>query len=92
MMEYKGYLGKAEYDDEAELFHGEVIGTNDIITFQGASVKELKKAFKDSVDEYIDFCRKMGKEPEKTASGKYACQEKRRESELLADIGSEQRS
>jgi len=35
MMEYKGYIGKVEFDDEAEIFHGEVINTRDVITFQG---------------------------------------------------------
>jgi predicted HicB family RNase H-like nuclease len=49
MMEYKGYLGHIEYDDQAEIFHGEVIHTRDVITFQGTSVAELRKAFKDSI-------------------------------------------
>ena len=35
MMEYKGYVGKVEFDDEAGIFHGEVLDTRDIITFQG---------------------------------------------------------
>ena len=47
MMEYKGYVGKVEFDDEAGIFHGEVINTRDVITFQGASAAELKKAFRD---------------------------------------------
>ena len=47
MMEYKGYIGKVEFDDEAGLFHGEVINTRDVITFQGRSVTELKKAGSD---------------------------------------------
>ncbi len=45
-MEYKGYRAKVEFDDEFELFHGEVIDTRDVITFQGGSVRELKKEFK----------------------------------------------
>jgi predicted HicB family RNase H-like nuclease len=50
MMEYKGYMGKVEFDDEAGIFHGEVINTRDVVTFRVESVKELKKAFRDSVD------------------------------------------
>jgi len=56
MMQYKGYSGRVEYDDEAEIFHGEVIGLRDVITFQGTTVDEIKQAFKESVDDYIDFC------------------------------------
>lgn len=68
-MKYKGYEGNITFDDEAEIFHGEVINTKDVITFQGNSVKELKKAFKDSVDDYLEFCTKKGEEPEKPYSG-----------------------
>lgn len=45
MMEYKGYIGKVEFDDEANLFHGEVINLPDVITFQGESVQEIRQAF-----------------------------------------------
>ena len=71
MMEYKGYVGKIEFDDEAELFHGEVIGIRDVVTFQGKSVTEIKKAFRVSVDDYLDFCKKRGEEPDKPFTGKF---------------------
>ena len=70
MMEYKGYVGKAEYDDESEIFHGEVIGLRDVVTFRGTSVKELKKSFKESIDEYLSFCKRMNKAPDISASGR----------------------
>src|SRR5690606_9741 len=70
MMEYKGYRARVEFDDEAELFHGEVIGTRDVITFQGRSVEELKTAFADSVDDYLEFCASQGKAPDKPYSGR----------------------
>ena len=71
MMEYKGYLGKVEFDDEAGIFHGEVINTRDVITFQGESVDELKKAFQGSVDDYLAFCASRGEAPEKPFSGQF---------------------
>jgi predicted HicB family RNase H-like nuclease len=71
MMEYKGYLGDVEYDGEAKLFHGEVINTRDVITFQGQSVAELEKAFRDSVDDYLDFCAERGEEPDEPFSGQF---------------------
>ena len=70
MMKYKGYIGKAEYDDEAEIFSGEVIGLRDVVTFRGSSVKELQKSFRESIDDYLSFCERMGKAPEVPASGR----------------------
>ena len=71
MMEYQGYVGRVEYDDEAQLFHGEVINTRDVITFQGVAVAELRKAFHDSVDDYLAFCKERGEQPEKPFSGQF---------------------
>src|SRR5207245_4068682 len=53
------------------IFHGEVINTRDVITFQGKSVAELKKAFRDSVEDYLAFCASRGEEPEKPFSGQF---------------------
>ena len=71
MMEYKGYIGKVEFDDEAEVFHGEIINTRDVITFQGKSVSELTKAFHESIDDYLSFCKQRGETPEKPFSGQF---------------------
>jgi predicted HicB family RNase H-like nuclease len=70
MLEYKGYTGKVEFDPEAGLFHGEVLDTRDVITFQGTSVEELQQAFRDSVDDYLDFCKERNEEPDKPFSGR----------------------
>jgi predicted HicB family RNase H-like nuclease len=71
MMSYKGYEAVIEFDDEAELFHGEVINLRDVITFQGASVAELKEALKGSIEDYLAFCKERGEEPEKPFSGQF---------------------
>lgn len=71
MMEYQGYVGKVEFDDDASIFHGEVINTRDVITFQGKSVAELKKAFRGSIDDYLAFCAERGEEPDKPFSGQF---------------------
>ena len=71
MMEYKGYVGKVEFDDEAGIFHGEVLDTRDVITFQGQSVAELKTAFQESIDDYLAFCKQRGEEPNKPFSGQF---------------------
>ena len=71
MMEYKGYVGKVEFDDEAGIFHGEVVNTRDVITFQGASVTALIKAFQGSVEDYLVFCNERGENPDKPFSGQF---------------------
>lgn len=71
MMEYKGYIGKVEFDEDAGIIHGEVINTRDVITFQGESVAEVKTAFRESVDDYLEFCRTRGETPDKPFSGQF---------------------
>ena len=71
MMEYKGYLGTVEYDAQAKIFHGDIINTRDVITFQGTTAKEIEKAFRDSINDYITWCKEEGVEPEKPYSGKF---------------------
>ena len=71
MLIYKGYMGHVEFDDEADIFHGEVMNTRDVITFQGKTVAEIKKAFRESVDDYLAFCKERNEEPEKPFSGKF---------------------
>lgn len=70
MMTYKGYKGEVVYDHESKTLHGEVIGTRAVITFQGTSANDIEQAFKDSIDDYIEWCEERGKEPEKPFSGK----------------------
>ena len=71
MMEYKGYIGKVEIDDEAGILYGEVINVRDMITFEGTSVDEIQQAFHESLDDYLEFCAQRGESPEKPFSGKF---------------------
>lgn len=71
MMKYKGYTGQVEYDNEAKIFHGTVIGISGGITFEGESVVELEQALRDSVEDYLEWCAELGQEPEKPCSGKF---------------------
>jgi len=71
MMEYKGYVGEVKFDDEARILHGEVIGIRDVVTFEGESVAEIDRAFRESVDDYLDFCRQRGEDPDRPCSGKF---------------------
>lgn len=71
VLSYKDYHGCFEYDQEADIFHGQVMNLTDIITFQGRSIDELKQALADSVEDYLEFCAEEGKTPEKPYSGRF---------------------
>lgn len=71
MMKYKGFLGHVEYDDEAKIFHGEIVGLKDVITFQGTTVEELERSFRDSIEVYLALCKERREKPEKTFSGTF---------------------
>lgn len=71
MMKYKEYYAVVEFDEDAETFHGRTVGTRDVITFEGSTAAELKRAFRDSVEFYLSLCKKKGKDPDKPFSGKF---------------------
>ena len=70
MMKYKGYRATVTFDDEIEIFYGEVVDTRDVITFQGTSVEQLKREFQFSVDDYLAVCAERGRSPDKPFSGR----------------------
>ena len=70
IMKYKGYWAEIQYSDEDECFCGKVEGLKEsLILFEGTTVKELKKDFKDAIDHYISACKANGLEIEKQAKG-----------------------
>ena len=68
---YEGYLGTVLFSAEDEVFYGKVSGINDLITFEGKSVKELKNAFEESIDDYLESCKQLGKQPDKIFKGSF---------------------
>ena len=71
ILTYKGYQGSFEYDAEADIFHGDVLHINDVITFQGRSIDELKAALAESIEVYLEYCARKGKAPQKPFSGTF---------------------
>lgn len=63
-LHYKNYIGSVSFSEEDAVFHGKVIGISDSISFEGESVKDLTDDFHNAVDEYLDFCSSVGKEPQ----------------------------
>ena len=71
MIEYKGYTGVFEFDPSIEAFHGRVVGLQDVVTFQGQSLDELRWEMAESVEDYLEFCAEVGKEPERPYRGEF---------------------
>jgi predicted HicB family RNase H-like nuclease len=68
---YKGFVGAPRIDVEENVIRGKVVNTRDTITFYGKTVDEAAQAFRDSVDDYLEYCADLGVAPEKPFSGKY---------------------
>lgn len=69
-MKHKGYHGSIEFSLADDCLHGRLLGITDIISYEGSSLKEIKAAFKEAVDDYLEHCRDIGKSPNKPYSGK----------------------
>ena len=70
-MSYKGYYGSVEFSDEDSVFFGRIIGINDRVTYEGDNVGDLRRDFQDAVNEYLETCSQLGKEPEKAYKGTF---------------------
>lgn len=70
MMTYKGYSARIEYDDDDGIFFGRLAGIRDGVGFHADTVSDLKLAFHEAVDDYVETCAKIGKDPQKPYSGK----------------------
>ena len=67
---YNGYTGSVDYGAEDEVFHGKIEFITDTVLYEGVSVEELKRNFQEAVDDYIETCMEIGKEPQKPFKGR----------------------
>jgi len=70
-LKYKDFFGSVEYSADDNCFFGKIIGTTDLVTFEGDSVETLKAAFAEAVEDYLVLCKEAGKEPQKTYKGSF---------------------
>ena len=71
ILQYKNYYASVHFSSGDEVFYGKILGVNDLISFEGASVKELKIAFEEAVEDYLETCAEIGKQPDKTYKGTF---------------------
>ncbi|MBA4349431.1 MAG: toxin-antitoxin system HicB family antitoxin [Thermodesulfovibrio sp.] len=69
VLTYKGFIGSVHFSAEDEIFYGKIEAINDLIMFEGKSVQELKKNFHEAVDDYLETCKALGREPNKPFKG-----------------------
>jgi predicted HicB family RNase H-like nuclease len=68
-LKYQDYTATIHYSSDDEVFFGKVTAINDLITFEGTSVSELKKSFQEAIKDYLETCKELGKSPDKTYKG-----------------------
>ena len=68
-MSYKGYSARIEYDDDDGIFIGRIAGIRDGVGFHADTVEALREAFREAVEDYIETCARISKEPQKAFSG-----------------------
>ena len=73
MLVYNDFIGFVDFSADDEVFFGKVEGIDDLVSFEGSSVSELKAAFESSIDDYIEFCKKNNKQPEKSYKRQFQC-------------------
>ncbi|MES2426914.1 MAG: type II toxin-antitoxin system HicB family antitoxin [Bacteroidota bacterium] len=71
ILQYQNYYASVHFSAVDEVFYGKILGVNDLVSFEGASVKELKVAFEEAVEDYLETCEAIGKIAEKTYKGTF---------------------
>ena len=71
MMHYNGYRARIYFDDDDNIFVGEVFGIQDSLNFHGESVRELTEMFHQCIDNYLEMCKRTGKTPNKEYKGSF---------------------
>jgi predicted HicB family RNase H-like nuclease len=70
-LEYKGYVGSVEFSAPDKIFFGKIVGLRDVVTFEGETVKLLTKSFEEAVDDYLESCKILNKDPDKEFKGSF---------------------
>jgi predicted HicB family RNase H-like nuclease len=71
ILKYKEFIGSVHFNGDDEIFYGKIEGINDLITFEGKSVKQLLSSFKEAVDDYINLCKSNKKPILKSYKGSF---------------------
>ena len=70
-LKYNDFIGSVHFSTEDEVFYGKLMGIDDLVTFEGSSVQELKESFIEAVDDYLELCESINKSPHKSYKGTF---------------------
>ena len=71
ILQYDDFIGSVHFNTDDKVFYGKIEGINDLVTFEGTSVNEIQKAFKEAVGDYIELCQQTGKSIQKAYKGSF---------------------
>lgn len=71
ILEYKGYHTRIEFDAESFILRGKIEGISDLVNFESENLSTIEKEFHEAVDDYLEFCEEVGKEPDKEYKGTF---------------------
>lgn len=71
ILEYKGYHAKIEFDSEDLVLRGKIEGIKDLVNFESTDISNVEEEFHAAVDDYLEFCKEVGKEPDKEYRGTF---------------------
>ena len=71
LLEYKGYHAKIEFDSEDLVLRGKIEGIKDLVNFESTDISTVEEEFHAAVDDYLEFCKEVGKEPDKEYRGTF---------------------
>lgn len=86
LLKYKNYIGSVEYDLTDKCLFGKILFIDDLVTYEGYTIEELENAFHEMVDDYLETCRTIGKEPQKAYSGNFNIRTSPEIHQALAEI------
>lgn len=87
-LKHKGYFGSVEFSAEDSILFGQIIGINDLVSYEGTSIDNLKEVFREAVEDYLETCKELEKEPNKFFKGVFNVRtttERHRELAIIAD-------
>ena len=70
-LNHNGFIGTFNYIEDEDILYGKIEGITDLVTFEGTSIKEVKEAFIEAVEDYVFLCKEVGKEPLKSFKGSF---------------------
>lgn len=71
VLKYKNFIGSVEFSEPDKILFGKVLGIRGLISYEGETVEELEKDFRDGIDHYLSVCEEEGIKPQKSYSGAF---------------------